>query len=291
MAALLAVSALAGCGTKEAEKTGSVTEAAASFDKEITVCSREDGSGTRGAFIELFGIEEKNEAGEAVDMTTPDAEITNSTAVMLQTIAGNEAAIGYVSLGSLVSDVKALKIDGAEATADNVKNGSYRVSRPFNIVTKGDVSIPAREFIDYILSDEGQAVVESAGYISEGSTGAFAGASASGKVTVTGSSSVTPVMEKLAEAYRQINPDVTVDVQQNDSTTGVTSAIEGLCDIGMASRALKDEETAQGAESKVIAIDGIAVIVNNSNPVDEISGEAVKSVFTGAITSWADIAE
>lgn len=291
MAALLAVSALAGCGTKEAEKTGNVTETAASFDKEITVCSREDGSGTRGAFIELFGIEEKNEAGEAVDMTTPDAEITNSTAVMLQTIAGNEAAIGYVSLGSLVSDVKALKIDGAEATADNVKNGSYKVSRPFNIVTKGDVSIPAREFIDYILSDEGQAVVEGAGYISEGSTGAFAGASASGKVTVTGSSSVTPVMEKLAEAYRQINPDVTVDVQQNDSTTGVTSAIEGLCDIGMASRALKDEETAQGAESKVIAIDGIAVIVNNSNPVDEISGEAVKSVFTGAITSWADIAE
>ncbi len=289
MAALLTASLLTGCGAKEAGTDD--VNSTASFDKEITVCSREDGSGTRGAFIELFGIEEKNEAGEKTDTTAKDAEITNSTAVMLQTVAGNKAAVGYVSLGSLVSDVKALKIDGAEATADNVKNGSYKASRPFNIVTKGEVTAAAQEFIDYILSDEGQAVVEGAGYISEGSTGAFEGASASGKVNVTGSSSVTPVMEKLAEAYGRVNPDVTVDVQQNDSTTGITSAIEGLCDIGMASRALKDEETAQGARSAVIAIDGIAVIVNNSNPTDELSSETVKRIFKGEITSWADIAE
>lgn len=289
MAALLTASLLTGCGAKEAGTDD--VNSTASFDKEITVCSREDGSGTRGAFIELFGIEEKNEAGEKTDTTAKDAEITNSTAVMLQTVAGNKAAVGYVSLGSLVSDVKALKIDGAEATADNVKNGSYKASRPFNIVTKGEVTAAAQEFIDYILSDEGQAVVEGAGYISEGSTGAFEGASASGKVNVTGSSSVTPVMEKLAEAYGRVNPDVTVDVQQNDSTTGITSAIEGLCDIGMASRALKDEETAQGARSAVIAIDGIAVIVNNSNPTDELSSETVKRIFKGEITSWADVAE
>lgn len=289
MAALLAVLNLAGCGTeKTANNAGDTAEA---FDKEITVCSREDGSGTRGAFIELFGIEEKNAAGEKTDNTTSNAEITNSTAVMLQTIAGNEAAIGYVSLGSMVSDVKALRIDGAEATADNVKSGSYKISRPFNIVTKGEISHPAQEFINYILSDEGQAIVESAGYISEGSQGAFEGASASGRVTVTGSSSVTPVMEKLAEAYQKVNKNVVVDVQQNDSTTGITSAIEALCDIGMASRALKEEEIAQGAQSKVIAIDGIAVIVNRKNPTDEMSSETVKSIFKGEITSWSETAK
>lgn len=257
----------------------------------ITVVSREDGSGTRGAFIELFGVEQKDANGEKVDLTTTSAEITNSTSVMLSTIAGNEAAIGYVSLGSLNDTVKALKIDGAEATADNIKSGTYKISRPFNIVTKDGVSDTAKDFMAFILSAEGQAVVEDNGYISNGNTGSYQAGSATGKITVAGSSSVTPVMEKLKEAYIKVNPNVTIEVQQSDSTTGVTSAIEGVCDIGMASRELKDTETASGVSATVIAMDGIAVIVNEANELTELTSEAVQKIFTGEITLWSELAE
>lgn len=263
--------------------------AAAKAEGPITVVSREDGSGTRGAFIELFGIEQKNDAGEKVDYTTEDAEITNSTSVMMTTIAGNTEAIGYISLGSLNDTVKAVKIDGAEASVDDIKNGSYKIARPFNIVIKDGLSDAAQDFINYIMSDEGQKVVEDNGYISQGSNGAYTAAGLEGKIVVAGSSSVTPVMEKLKEAYIVLNPNVNIEVQQNDSTTGVTSAIEGVCDIGMASRDLKDSETEKGVSSTVIAMDGIAVIVNNDSPVDELSSENVKAIFTGEVTDWEDV--
>ena len=249
----LAISALTGCGSKEtasddSQKTGTTTEADSSSDaadtsdfdnsEMINVQSREDGSGTRGAFIELFGIEEKDADGNKIDNTTEEANITNSTEVMLTSVAGDEYAIGYVSLGSLNDTVKALKIDGAEATAENIKAGTYKIARPFNIATKGDATGLAADFINYIMSDEGQKVIEDNGYISQGSNGAFTSDGSTGKIVVAGSSSVKPVMEKLIEAYKAINKDAEIELQESDSTTGMIAAMEGTCDIGMSYRVL-----------------------------------------------------
>jgi len=268
--------------------TGSVSAQAA--DSVINVISREDGSGTRGAFIELFGIEQKDENGGKIDYTTPEAQITNNTSVMMTTVEGDEAAIGYISLGSLNDTVKAVKIDGAEASVENVLEGNYKVTRPFNIVTKEEeLSDAAQDFIAYILSSGGQTVVEENGYIPLTDTEEYESSEVSGKVVVAGSSSVTPVMEKLAESYQDFNGDVTVEIQQSDSTTGITSVQDGLCDIGMASRDLKDEEADGGITQTVIATDGIAVIVNTDNPVDELTSEQVKGIFTGEITDWSEI--
>lgn len=267
------------------------TTVASAASGAITVVSREDGSGTRGAFIELFGIEEK-EGDEKVDKTTEEASITNSTSVMMTTVAGDENAIGYISLGSLDDTVKALKIDGTEATAENVANDTYKVARPFNIITGAEVSETAQDFINYIMSAEGQQIVEDNGYIEEDAEApAYEAAGVSGKVVVAGSSSVTPVMEKLKEAYEAVNADVTVEVQQSDSTTGINMAAEGTCDIGMASRDLKEEEESLGLTPQVIARDGIAVIVNNSNEIEDMTSEQVKSIFTGETTEWEALAE
>lgn len=299
----LAISALTGCGSKEtasddSQKTGTTTGADSNSDTSdfdnsemINVQSREDGSGTRGAFIELFGIEEKDADGNKIDNTTEEANITNSTEVMLTSVAGDEYAIGYVSLGSLNDTVKALKIDGAEATAENIKAGTYKIARPFNIATKGDATGLAADFINYIMSDEGQKVIEDNGYISQGSNGAFTSDGSTGKIVVAGSSSVTPVMEKLIEAYKAINKDAEIELQESDSTTGMTAAMEGTCDIGMASRELKESETEGGLTAQVIAMDGIAVVVNNSNPMDEMSSDNVKDIFTGAVTTWDEVAK
>lgn len=266
----------------------SASVSAASGD--ITVVSREEGSGTRGAFIELFGIEEK-QGDEKVDITTEEASITNSTSVMMTTVAGDENAIGYISLGSLDDTVKALKIDGAEASAENVADGTYKVSRPFNIITGEEVNETAQDFINFIMSADGQQIIEDNGYIKvDTEAEAYESTNPSGKVVVAGSSSVTPVMEKLSEAYQEINADVTVEVQQSDSTTGITSTKEGICDIGMASRNLKDEEK-DGLTATVIAQDGIAVIVNPGNELEELTSEQVKAIFTGETTSWDELAE
>lgn len=282
----------AGCGSKS-EETGAEGEGkqqTAEWDasNDITVVSREDGSGTRGAFIELFGIEQKDESGNKVDHTTEDANITNSTEVMMSTVAGNEYAIGYVSLGSLGDSVKAVKIDGAEATEENIKAGTYKVSRPFNIATKDEISDVAQDFINFILSEEGQKVVSENGYISLDDVKPYESNGATGKVVVAGSSSVTPVMEKLKEAYQKVNSGAEIEINQSDSTTGMTSAMSGICDIGMASRELKDEE-AQELTSIVIATDGIAVIVNNDSPVEELTSDQVKAIFTGETVAWDEI--
>lgn len=288
LAALMTVFALTGCGADKGTDsnnggTGTGTDA-------ISVLTREEGSGTRGAFIELLGIEEKNADGKKVDKTIDTAETTNSTSVMITTVQGNKAAIGYISLGSLdKSKVKALKVDGAEAATDNVKSGEYKVSRPFNIATKGDTTGVASDFIRFILSADGQAVVEKNGYISEGNTGAYKASGQKGKITIGGSSSVTPVMEKLKEAYVKLNPDVTIDVQQNDSSSGMKGAIDGIYDIGMASRDVKDSEKEAGLNSIKIALDGIAVIVNKDNALDAITSEQIKNIYTGSLTKWSEI--
>ena len=257
---------------------------------EINVFSREDGSGTRGAFIELFGIEQKDETGAKIDYTTEDCDITNSTSVMMTSVAGNDSAIGYISLGSLDDSVKALKIDGAKANVENIKNGSYKASRPFNIATLADVSDAANDFIAFILSAEGQAVIEANGYIAAVENApAFAGSSVSGKIVVSGSSSVTPVMEKLKEAYEAVNANVTIELQQSDSSSGMANAISGVCDIGMASRALKDSELEAGLTPTTIAMDGIAVIVSADNPAENLTSEQVRAIYTGEITDWSEI--
>lgn len=301
--ALLLVAGLAACAATPAPAAteapvAAATEApaeataeptAAPFDKDIVVVSREDGSGTRGAFIELFGVEQKDSTGKKVDNTTLDAEIVNSTSVVLQTVAGNDAAIGYISLGSLNDTVKALQIDGADATVDNVKSGAYKISRPFNIVTKAEVSEAAKAFIDFILSAEGQAVVADNHYIPLDNAPAFAGSTVSGKVVVAGSSSVTPVMEKLKEAYAIVNPNTQIEVQMSDSSTGVQMTVDGTCDIGMASRALKDSEVAGGVSATVIATDGIAVIVNLASPIVGLTAEQVRSIYVGETLNWADV--
>lgn len=271
-----------GCGNDK-------KDAAPANSGKIVVVSREDGSGTRGAFIELFGIEKKGQDGKKVDTTTENASITNSTAVMMTTVAGNKDAIGYISLGSLNNSVKALKIDGAEASAANIKNGSYKIARPFNIVTKGDVKPATQDFMAFIMSKEGQQVVSANGYIGDDKAAPYKGSKQSGKIVVAGSSSVTPVMEKLKEAYKKVNPDVNIEVQQSDSTTGVKSAISGICDIGMASRELKKSEIDAGVKNTVIATDGIAVIVNKDSKVNNLTKTQVADIFTGKVTEWSKL--
>ena len=283
LAAIVALGAL-GCGS---DKKADDKKAAGN---KIVVVSREDGSGTRGAFIELFGIEQKKD-GKKIDMTTESASITNSTAVMMTTVAGNKDAIGYISLGSLNDTVKGLKIDGAEATAANVKSGAYKISRPFNIVTKGEPNAITKDFIDFILSKQGQEVVAKAGYIGNDKAVNYTANKKSGKIVVAGSSSVTPAMEKLKEAYKKLNPDVNIEVQQSDSTTGVKAAISGICDIGMASRALKKSEIDAGVKATVIATDGIAVIVNKGSKVDNLTKAQVADIFMGKVTTWDKLAK
>lgn len=281
---------LFGCSSGNGGSTGSSSgeaTASASPSGEISVYSREDGSGTRGAFIELFGIEQKDSSGTKVDMTTTSAAITNSTSVMMTSVAGDANGIGYISLGSLNDTVKAVKIDGAEATAANVKSGTYKISRPFNIVTKSGLSDTAQDFVDFIMSSDGQKVVEDNGYIAVAdSASAYKASGASGKIVIAGSSSVTPVMEKLAEAYKALNSGVTIEVNQSDSTTGVNMATEGTCDIGMASRELKDSETSGGVEATAIAQDGIAVIVSNGSSVETLTSDQVMGIYTGELTTW-----
>ena len=266
-----------------------VSAAVAEVSGEITVVSREEGSGTRGAFIELTGVEEKNADGVKVDNTTEEAVVTNSTNVMMTTVAGDESAIGYISLGSLNDTVKALQIDGVDATVENIKNGAYTLARPFNIATKEGLSEVAQDFVNYIMSAEGQQVIADNKYIPLDGAPAYEGKQVSGKIVVAGSSSVTPVMQKLAEAYQVVNPNAEIEVQQSDSTTGMQSAIDGICDIGMASRDLKDSEKEAGLNGQTIAMDGIAVIVNQNNDLTTLLLAQVKSIFTGEVTEWENV--
>lgn len=314
MAALLCVSVFAACGetessssesssstststsssetsseaseeSSEAESSEESTEGGAASGP-ITVVSREDGSGTRGAFVELIGVEDE----EGNDMTTVDAEISNSTEVVIQSVAGNTGAIGYISLGSLDDTVKGVKIDGVEPTAENIENGSYTVSRPFNVATKGELTNEAaQDFMNYIMSEEGQAIVAE-DYIPVADVEAFESNGASGSVTISGSSSVSPLMQKLIEGYNAVNPNVDIELQTSDSTTGMTDAINGMSDIGMASRELKQEELDAGLVNTVIATDGIAIIVNNESPIEDLTTEQVKEIYLGNVTDWSEVA-
>ncbi|HIZ49401.1 MAG TPA: substrate-binding domain-containing protein [Candidatus Gemmiger excrementavium] len=308
MAAALALS-LAACGNTtsseasstasestasaaETAETAESTEAAATdfdADQDITVITREDGSGTRGAFIELTGVEEKNDAGEKVDMTTEAAATQNSTNGVMTAVANDETAVGYISLGSLNDTVKAVTVGDVEANAENVSNGTYTLARPFNIVTNGEATDPvAVDFIAYCMSADGQALATEEGYI--GAEGAeYTSTQPSGSITVGGSSSVSPLMEKLIEAYAAVNPNATIEMLTTDSTTGVTGALDGTYTIGMASRELKEEETAEGAAATVLAMDGIAVVVNPANPIENLTVDQIKSIYVGETTVWSEL--
>lgn len=291
LGSFIAMAMLAGCSSTPAASTGASDASGSDFDSsnDITVISRESGSGTRGAFIELTGVEEK-QGDQKVDMTTDDAQVVNSTAVVLTTVETDPYAIGYVSLGTLNDKVKAVKVDGAEATADAIKAGQYKLSRPFNIATKGEATNEVvKDFMAYILSTEGQEIVTDNGYIALDDTKAFEGTQPSGNIVVGGSTSVSPLMQKLIEAYNKVNPNASIDLQTSDSTTGMTSCAEGSYDIGMASRELKQEELDSGLKNTVIATDGIAVIVNKENPTDELSSDAIKSIYTGDTTTWNEV--
>lgn len=287
LAGLMLCGALAGCGSNDATTNDSSTDDSASSGTSgaITVISREDGSGTRSAFVELTGVEDDNG-----DNTTAEAEIANKTDVVLTSVAGNESAIGYVSLGSLNDTVKAVQVDGVDATVENVKSGDYTLSRPFNIATKGEPTGVAKDFINFILSADGQAIVEEEGYIKVNDEAeAFTSDGSSGQIAVGGSSSVSPVMEKLIEAYKAVNPNAQIDLQTSDSTSGMTGAMDGTFAIGMASRELKDEEKAELTPTS-IALDGIAVVVNPANTVTNLTMDQIKSIYTGETTDWADVA-
>lgn len=288
---VLAVSAFAGCGGAGSSSNGSSDTGsdATKFDasKTISVVTREEGSGTRDAFTELTGVLVKD-GDNKTDNTTTSAVTINSTEAVITNVKDNEAAIGYISLGSLNDTVKALKIGGVEATADNVKSGDYAVSRPFNIAYKGELSDVAQDFVDYIMSSDGQKIVSDNGYVTVSENAAYSGKKPSGKISVAGSSSVSPVMEKLAEAYQKVNTNAKVEIQTSDSSAGMQSAMGGTCDIGMASRDLKDEEKS-ALKVETIAKDGIAVIVNNANTCDDLTLDQVKSIYTGETTVWSDI--
>ena len=289
LAGLMLCGALTGCGgnNNTAENTDSQTEQTSEStgtSGAIHVVSREDGSGTRGAFVELTGVEDDNG-----DNTTVEAEIANRTDAVLTTVAGNEAAIGYVSLGSLNDTVKAVTVDGVEATVDNVKSGDYTLSRPFNIATKGEPTGVAADFINFIMSADGQAIVGEDYITVNDNAEAFTSDGSSGHITVGGSSSVSPVMEQLIEAYKAVNPNAQIDLQTSDSTSGMTGAMDGTFAIGMASRELKDEEAAE-LTGTAIALDGIAVIVNTGNTVDNLTMDQIRSIYVGETTDWADVA-
>lgn len=312
-AALLTIAALAGCSgnngsTADNSATSGTSSAAGSaadnsadssadntatkLDTDITVVSREDGSGTRGAFVELMGIEQKNEAGEKEDMTRGDAEISNSTNGVMMSVAGNVDAIGYISLGSLNDTVKALDVNGVECSVTDIKSGDYVVARPFNICyqqAKLDENATAQDFIKFIESNDGQKIIADNGYIAIDASGDYAASGATGGISLNGSTSVGPVMEKLAEAYKALNPDVSIDIQQTGSGAGITSATEGTCDIGMSSRELKQEELDAGLTEMKIADDGIAVVVNLENPITNITSDEIMKIYTGEINNWSEL--
>lgn len=281
LSALLVVG-MVGCGN-------SANGGSKNGDTAISVVSREDGSGTRSAFVELTGVEEKDKDGNKIDNTTDEAIISNSTEIVMTTVAGNKNAVGYISLGSLNDTVKGVNIDGVEPTADNIVNGKYSLSRPFNIVTKDGLSDVAQDFISFIMSEDGQKIISENGYVEVDNTGAFKSNNAKGKIVIAGSSSVTPVMEKLQEAYKKINGNAEIELQESDSTTGVNAAADGTCDIGMASRALSDEESNKGLKTTSIAMDGIVVIVNTENNITDLTTAQVNDIFRGNVTTWDDV--
>lgn len=255
-------------------------------ERKITVVSREDGSGTRSAFVELMEVVDADKK----DATTASAEINNSTNGVMMSVLGNPDAIGYISLGSLNDTVKAVKVDGVEATAENVKNGAYAIARPFEICYKEEnLDDLAKDFIAFIMSKDGQQIIADNHYIAVNSDASYTPAGLKGTISVNGSTSVGPVMEKLAAKYQELNSGAVVQIQQTGSGAGITAVTSDACNIGMSSRALKQAELDKGLSELKIADDGIAVIVHKDSKVDNLTSEQIKKIFLGELENWSEI--
>lgn len=280
LVAILILTFAIGCTTNEDGNGGS------DFDtsKTINVVSREDGSGTRGAFVEIVGVED----ADGNDATYIEAVIQNATNGIMTTVAGDEYSIGYISLGSLNDTVTSVDVEGVQARADNVKSGDYKIARPFNIAYQTGLSELAQDFVDFIMSSDGQAIVEDNALVAAVDGEAYNSSGLTGDIIVGGSTSVTPIMEKLVEAYEELNNGVSVEIQSNGSSAGMTGAMEGSLDIGMASRDLKDSEMAE-LDYQAIAIDGIAVIVNNENTIANLTMDEIQGIYLGDITTWSEV--
>lgn len=283
---------LAACGGDDTDTdtdTGSedsgTEEVAGDFDasSDIHVITREDGSGTRTAFTEIAGVVDENDD----DIITPTATVQNGTNAVMQGVAGDVYSIGYISLGSLNDSVKAVSVNGVAAEADLVASGEYEVARNFNVTYGGELSEVAQDFWDFMFSAQGQELAVDEGYVAaDASAPEYEAKGLSGDITIVGSTSVEPVIEAMSEAYRELNPDVSIDITAPGSGAGVTAAIDGTADIGMASRELSDEEQDQVTETAAIAVDGIAVIVHNDNPLEDLSLEDIAGIYLGDLTSW-----
>lgn len=273
--------------------TGCITQGEFKRENKINTISREDGSGTRTSFVDLFEITKKDSNNKIIDNIDIKAEITNSTSIMMGKVEGDINAIGYISLGSLNNTVKAVKIDGAEPTKENISNSSYKIARAFNIITKGKPNDVSADFINFIFSTNGHDIVQKAGYVSAVDEDydfyEYTSKNLSGKLVIGGSSSVAPVMEVLREEYLKLNKNINIDLETSDSTTGVNTVLEGICDIGMTSRSLSESEIEKNIVSLTIAWDGIVLIVNNNNPISELSSQDVKDVYSGKFTHWSDL--
>ena len=276
--AMLIICVIAFCGCGNDEDTVGV-------QGEVSLITREDGSGTRDAFAELLGIVDEN----GYDLISDTAEVTNSTAVMITSVMGNPYALGYISLGSLCDEVKVLSVDGVKPSAENVKSGDYKVARTFNVVYKdGELSATAEDFMKFVLSAEGQQIVEETGFISAVDGESYTPSGITGKVTLAGSTSVAPVIEAMADKYKELNPDVTIEIQQTGSSAGISSTLEGVCDIGMSSRELKDTELNE-LKCVEIAMDGIVLIVNHENLINNLSSEEINRLYTVEILKWEEL--
>lgn len=283
---------LAACGiddtgtdTDTGSEDSGTEEVAGDFDasSDIHVITREDGSGTRTAFTEIAGVVDENDD----DIITPIATVQNGTNAVMQGVAGDVYSIGYISLGSLNDSVKAVSVNGVAAEADLVASGEYEVARNFNVTYGGELSEVAQDFWDFMFSAQGQELAVDEGYVAaDASAPEYEAKGLSGDITIVGSTSVEPVIEAMSEAYRELNPDVSIDITAPGSGAGVTAAIDGTADIGMASRELSDEEQDQVTETAAIAVDGIAVIVHNDNPLEDLSLEDIAGIYLGDLTSW-----
>lgn len=274
--------------TKTEDKSEDKTEETTAGG-EIHVVSREVGSGTRGAFTEITKILAKNDKGEEVDSTYEEATIVNSTEGVITSVNGDPFAIGYISLGSLNDEVKAVKVDGVEATPENINKGDYKIARPFMLAYhEANLSDVAKDFLTFIMSKDGQEIVKEDGCIPIETTESYKPANIEGRIAIAGSTSVTPLMEKLVDKYKELNPGFEADIQSNGSSAGIQAAIEGVAEIGMSSRNLKPEEL-EKVESTAIAMDGIAVVVNNDNAIDDISLDNIHKIFVGEVKDWNDV--
>lgn len=297
LSALIVIPFAAACNSGDATTTagspsigtttaGATTDSDFDTSKTINVVTRENGSGTRGAFVEIVGVVDS----EDNDAIYQEAVVQQGTNAVMSTVAGDLYGIGYISLGSLNETVKTVKVNGSEPTVENIKAGDYPISRPFNIAYKdGGLSELGQDFVNFIMSAEGQAIVAENSLIeAEDAAPAYASSGATGDIVVGGSTSVTPAMEALAEAYMERNVDTNIEIQSTGSTAGITGVIDGNVEIGMASRELKDEEAAV-LKHQAIGIDGIAIIVHNNNPIDDLSLEQVKTIYLGETTAWSEV--